>query len=78
MTAKEVAQIIGASPKTVYQWAEERLIPHYKVNGLLRFDLDEVLGWIEACHRPATSGYNSFAQTVARPREGGKRNNGVI
>jgi excisionase family DNA binding protein len=73
MTAKEVAQIIGASPKTVYQWAEEGLIPHYKVNGLLRFDLDEMLGWIGACHRSATSGYNSFAKTVtSSPRKGGK------
>jgi excisionase family DNA binding protein len=47
--AKELAPYLSISPKTLYQWAELRQIPSYKVNGCLRFNLEEVMEWIEAC-----------------------------
>jgi excisionase family DNA binding protein len=46
---KEVAEYLSVSPKTVYQWAELRKIPAYKINGCLRFDLEEVMEYIKTC-----------------------------
>lgn len=46
LTVKEVAEIIGAKSSTIYGWAEQKLMPAYKINGLLRFKQDEVFEWI--------------------------------
>ncbi len=84
LTAKEVAEILGCSEKTIYSWAETGCteIPAIKIgNGrksLLRFDPDEIHQWLERWKRKSTVNntsincYNSFAETVAEPRKGGK------
>ena len=68
LTSKQVAELIQAKPSTVYAWAEQRIIPCFKLNGLLRFDEDEILQWMKACKRPEL-GYNGIIQ--ARARKGG-------
>mgnify|MGYP006367868939 CR=1 FL=1 len=52
-----VAELIGSTTgrRQVYSLVASRLIPHYKVGGLLRFDRDEILEWIEAQKREAVS-----------------------
>ena len=47
--AKEIAPYLSVSPKTIYMWAELRQIPSYKINGCLRFNLDEVMDFIKTC-----------------------------
>ena len=45
----------GAYPgegSTVYAWAEHGTLPSFKINGLLRFDHDEVMQWLKGCKRP--------------------------
>jgi excisionase family DNA binding protein len=56
VTVKEVSAYLSASPKTIYQWAELRQIPSYKINGCLRFRLEEVLTHVETCKVPSISG----------------------
>lgn len=56
VTVREVAELLSASQKTVYQWAELRQIPCYKINGCLRFRLEEVLEYIETCKIKPHSG----------------------
>jgi excisionase family DNA binding protein len=70
-TVKEVSEILNVKPSTLYQWAELRQIPHIKINGALRFDLEDISKWIESCKKEPASGYNSFAQTHQRSRKGG-------
>ncbi len=53
---KDVAEILSVSPKTVYQWAELHQIPSYKINGCLRFSLDEVLEKVNSCKTKVNSG----------------------
>ena len=52
LTVKQVAEMLQMNPSTVYAWAEQRLIPSFKMNGLLRFDQDEIIEWVKACKRP--------------------------
>jgi excisionase family DNA binding protein len=56
VTVKEVAALLSVKPKTIYQWSELRQIPSYKINGCLRFKLNEVMEWANTCKVPSVSG----------------------
>jgi excisionase family DNA binding protein len=71
-TVHDVAVLLRVSKKTVYQWAELRVLPSMKLSGSLRFDLDDVESWIRQCKRENDSCYNPFAQTTNSPRKGGR------
>ena len=83
LTAKEVAQIIGCSEKTIYSWAETGYaeIPAVKFGtgrkSLVRFDYDDLQQWIthwktrtKTKHMPFSC-YNASTETVASGRKGG-------
>lgn len=69
LTCKDVATLLQAKPSTVYAWAEQGLIPSFKINGLLRFEETEVIRWIEDCKRTRRC-YNGTVQARG-PRKGG-------
>lgn len=73
INVKETALLLGVKEKTVYQWAENRQIPHLKLNGALRFEESEVLTWIESCRKSPLQWYNRSTKIEAR--EGGKQHN---
>lgn len=68
---KERSQILSVKPSTLYQWAELGQMPCIKLNGALRFDIDDVHSWINSCKKTVTSSYNPLVQTRG-PRRGGK------
>jgi excisionase family DNA binding protein len=47
LTIKELSELLSVKEPTLYSWASKGLIPSLKLNGLLRFDLDEISEWIE-------------------------------
>ncbi len=49
VTIKELAEIIKVKDKTLYQWAELGHIPCIKMQGCLRFDLDDITKWVATC-----------------------------
>lgn len=63
-TIKEVAAILKVKEKTLYQWAESKQIPCIKLNGALRFDLDDIQEWISYCRSTPSGSYNKAAQTA--------------
>jgi excisionase family DNA binding protein len=71
-TIKELSKILKVKEKTLYQWAELGQIPCIKLNGCLRFDMNEISQWIKSCKKEASSGYNPF-NLVNRPRSGGDK-----
>lgn len=71
MTVKEVAELLRVKPKTIYQWAELGQIPCIKMNGALRFDLDDIMESIKRCKKTSSGSYNVFAQTSRCPVKGG-------
>ena len=67
-TAPEIAKVLGVNPKTIYDWAEQRLVPHYKILGCLRFDEVEIQEWLKKWKREPLPLYNS---NIGRgPRKG--------
>ncbi|MGA2109018.1 MAG: helix-turn-helix domain-containing protein [Syntrophorhabdales bacterium] len=69
LTVKDVAGLIQAKPSTIYSWAEQGLIPHFKINGLLRFGESEITAWLETHRRPGAC-YTTDARVKA-PKKGG-------
>ena len=67
---KEIAEMLKMKPSTLYQWAELGQIPCIKLNGSLRFDLDDIDKWVKSCKREATSSYNPLIRTRSL-RKGG-------
>jgi excisionase family DNA binding protein len=53
--SKAVARLIGSTERHVWSLCANRLIPHYKVGGKLRFNRGEVLDWLEKQKREAVS-----------------------
>ena len=46
LTVEDMAGIFGVSAKTIYRWAEERRVPHLKINNkIIRFDQGDVEEW---------------------------------
>lgn len=71
VSIKEVSEILRVKHKTIYQWAELGQIPCIKLNGTLRFDLDDIEAWVQSCKNKTVSGYNPFIRLEAR--KGGKK-----
>lgn len=51
VTVHELEKILKVKKKTLYQWAELGQIPSIKMQGCLRFDLDDVLEWVKSCKK---------------------------
>ena len=71
ITIKEVSEFLNVKPSTLYQWAELGQIPCIKLNGALRFDIEDVLKWIKSCKKNVESSYNPLIQ-IRSPKKGGK------
>lgn len=71
LSTKEISEILNVKPKTLYQWAELGQMPCIKLNGALRFDLDDIKKWIASCKKGSVSDYNLHTQTRQMPRKGG-------
>ena len=44
----QLAIIIDVKRKTIYDWVHKDKIPYYKLEGSLRFNLDEIQKWIKS------------------------------
>ena len=48
--ASRVSDILGVSKDSIYRWAREgRMGGAYRLNGLWRFNLEEVITWASSC-----------------------------
>ena len=54
-TIKEVAVFLRMKESTLYSWVGSALIPSFKINGLVRFDMEEVRLWVSDNKKAASS-----------------------
>ncbi|MBZ0220892.1 MAG: helix-turn-helix domain-containing protein [Candidatus Methylomirabilis sp.] len=47
VTIKELSDFLKVKPSTLYSWVHNGTIPFIKLNGLLRFDMDDVQEWVK-------------------------------
>lgn len=46
VTVRELSKFLNMKESTIYSWAKNGSIPSYKLNGLWRFNLEEIDAWI--------------------------------
>jgi excisionase family DNA binding protein len=69
VTIKELSELLKVKPKTLYQWAELRQIPHVKMNGALRFEMDDIIEWLKSCKKRSGINYNPFTKPTVPERK---------
>src|SRR3989338_4776440 len=47
LTVKEVSEFLNVKESTIYSCVHTGSIPFYKLNSLLRFDMDEIIEWVK-------------------------------
>jgi excisionase family DNA binding protein len=47
LTVKQLAVLLNIKVKTIYDWVYKNKIPHYKLEGCLRFNEEEILKWLK-------------------------------
>ena len=75
LTAKQVAEMLGLSPRKVYELASSAKLPSYRFDTALRFKLSDVEAFVEASRvvRPPTLTPKKPIRTVwlkASPADG--------
>jgi excisionase family DNA binding protein len=51
LTIKDLSAWLNIKPSTLYLWVAQEKIPCQKIHGLIRFDRDKVMAWLEAFNR---------------------------
>lgn len=44
---REVSKFLSVKESTLYSWVNKGSIPAHKINGLIRFDMDEIEEWVK-------------------------------
>ena len=42
-----LSQLLNVKKSTIYDWVHKDLIPHYKLNRLVRFREEEIIEWLK-------------------------------
>ncbi|MFQ5466121.1 MAG: helix-turn-helix domain-containing protein [Thermodesulfobacteriota bacterium] len=69
-TVAEVCRAVHVSRSLVYEWVATEKIPHFKVNGLIRFDPDDVARWLESCRSDCVLDSKVLLRALDRTLEG--------
>jgi len=48
VNVKIISELIMVKESTIYSWVHKGSIPFHKINGLIRFDLDEIETWVKS------------------------------
>jgi excisionase family DNA binding protein len=51
VTIKEVSEFLKVKQSTLYSWVNQKRIPSFKLNGLWRFDMEEIEEWVKESYR---------------------------
>ncbi len=54
VTIKELSAHLAVKESTLYSWVHNGTIPFHRLNGLIRFDMQEIESWV-AASRPAST-----------------------
>lgn len=60
VTIKELSAFLTVKESTLYSWVHNGTIPFHKLNGLIRFDLEEIQSWVNASKITSTDSIGSL------------------
>jgi excisionase family DNA binding protein len=56
LTVDEVAELLRVSPRSIYDWVSQRVIPFHKAGRRTIFLLDEIVAWTTGQTQDGNSG----------------------
>ena len=56
VSIKIVAEFLMIKQSTLYSWVHNGSIPFHKLNGLVRFDMDEIEAWVKSSKQQSPHG----------------------
>src|SRR3972149_1573796 len=65
VSIKEVSVFLKIKESTLYSWVNNGSLPYYKLNGLLRFDMEEIGEWVKRtrqAHHEANPGIRRISK----------------
>lgn len=62
MTIKELSAHLTVKESTLYSWVHNNSIPFHRLNGLIRFDLEEIQSWVKAAQPASTDSIGSLKE----------------
>lgn len=68
VTIKDLSAYLTIKESTLYSWVHNGTIPFHRLNGLIRFDLEEIKSWIKAS-RPASTDSIGSLKKITEPQE---------
>jgi len=48
LRAQDVARMLRIAKVTPYQWARKGVLPHYRLQGTIRFKMEDIKAFVEA------------------------------
>lgn len=54
VTIKDLSAYLTVKESTLYSWVHNGTIPFHKLNGLIRFDMEEIEAWVQAAKQVST------------------------
>ncbi|MBE0433085.1 helix-turn-helix domain-containing protein [candidate division WOR-3 bacterium] len=51
LNVAQLSEFLNIKKKTIYDWCHKQQIPFIKVGGLLRFDHDDIMRWLQSKKR---------------------------
>jgi excisionase family DNA binding protein len=54
-TIKDISLFLCVKESTLYSWVHNESIPFHKLNGLVRFDMDEIEEWVKTSRSVSSS-----------------------
>lgn len=72
VTIKMVSELLTIKTSTLYSWVHKGAIPFHKLNGLVRFDLDEIETWLRSTKQ------NTDVSEISRKHLAGSQIEGII
>ena len=48
LSPQELAEYLGLSVQTIYEWTSQKKIPYIKLGRLVKFDITEIDVWIKS------------------------------
>jgi len=60
VTIKDLSAYLTVKESTLYSWVHNGTIPFHKLNGLIRFDLDEIQTWVKTSKITSTDSIGSL------------------
>jgi helix-turn-helix protein len=77
LTVKDLSTWLNIKPSTLYLWTSQDKIPCRKIHGLIRFERDAILSWLDsfagepsnpACHIPGHNTSATVDDLIARAK----------